>query len=194
MDPAAALRSGRALRVVGFDDGPFGRRRGLPVPVAGAVCRDCRFEGLVWGQVSRDGLDATDRLCGLLEGGKFLPQLHAVLLHGITLGGLNVVDLEALHQRLGIPCMAFLRKAPDFPAFEAALKKLPDAAERLAVCRRAGPEHRAESGYFQVCGLDPQMVPGMLARLTEHGKVPEALRLAHLIARAVVTGESGRRA
>lgn len=180
--------------MVGFDDGPFGRGRGSPVPVAGAICRDCRFEGLVWGHVSRDGLDATDRLCAMLEGGKFLPQLHAVLLDGITLGGFNVVDLAALHQRLGLPCVAFLRKAPDFPAFEAALRKLPETAQRLALCRRAGPVHRAESGFFQVCGLEPELVPGLLARLTDHGNVPEALRLAHLIARAVVTGESGRRA
>nr|WP_289501088.1 hypothetical protein [Gloeocapsopsis sp. IPPAS B-1203] len=34
-------------------------------------------------------------------------------------------------------------------------------------------------------------VTAVLQRLTERGKVPEALRLAHLIGAAVVKGESG---
>jgi endonuclease V-like protein UPF0215 family len=54
--------------------------------------------------------------------------------------------------------------------------------------------HRARLGWFQVRGLEPTLVPPLLERLTDQGHVPEALRLAHLIARAIVTGESGRRA
>lgn len=194
MDAAAALQAGRALRVVGFDDGPFGRRHGEPVPVAGAVCRNTRFEGLVWGHISRDGLDATERLCQLLEGGKFLAQLHAVLLDGITLGGLNVIDLEALQRRLRLPCIAFLRRTPDLAAFQELLARFPDGEERRARAATAGPVHRARLGWFQVRGLEPALVPPLLERLTDQGHVPEALRLAHLIARAIVTGESGRRA
>jgi len=41
---------------------------------------------------------------------------------------------------------------------------------------------------------DPAIVGAALATLTDRGKVPEPLRLAHLIGAAVVTGQSGRRA
>ena len=40
----------------------------------------------------------------------------------------------------------------------------------------------------------PEAIASVLQRLTDCGKVPEALRLAHLIGAAIVKGESGRSA
>lgn len=186
--------AGRTLRAIGFDDAPFARgRRGL-VRVAGAVCAGTRFEGLVWGAVRQDGWNATRVLVNLLGGSKFLPQLHLVLLDGIAFGGFNVVDLEALAAALRRPCVAVMRRAPDLAAVERALWRLPRPRRRLALLRRAGPVHRLGGFVFQVRGAGPEETAGALARLTDRGAVPEALRLAHLVGAAVVTGESGRRA
>jgi hypothetical protein len=185
---------GRLIRAIGFDDAPFARRAGAVVPVAGAICAGTRFEGLVWGRVRRDGRSATDELCRLLLGGKFLPQLHLVLLDGIALGGFNVVDLAALHDRLGRPCVAVMRRQPDLAAVERAVRHLPGAEQRLAAMRRAGPVHARGGFVFQARGVEPDVAADALARLTDKGLVPEALRLAHLIGAAVVKGESGRRA
>lgn len=185
---------GRTLRAVGFDDAPFTRGRRGPVGVAGVVCAGTRFEGLVWGRVRQDGWDATAVLVRLLAGGKFLPQLHLVLLDGIALGGFNVVDLPALARALDRPCAAVMRRPPDLAAMEAALRRLPRPDRRLATLARAGPVHRLGGFCFQVQGADPEATAGALARLTDRGAVPEPLRLAHLVGAAVRTGESGRRA
>lgn len=185
---------GRTLRVVGFDDGPFPRRRGARVPLVGAVCADTRFEGLVYGQVRKDGWDAMYRLPELLVGGKFLPQLHLVLLDGLGFGGLNLVDLQALSERLQRPCVAVMRRPPDLQGLEAAIRRLPRPARRLELVRRAGPVHRLGGFVFQVRGAGPEETAQALGRLTDRGRVPEALRLAHLIGAAVVKGESGKRA
>jgi endonuclease V-like protein UPF0215 family len=185
---------GRTLRAIGFDDAPFRRGRRASVPVAGVVCAGTRFEGLVWGAVRQDGWNATAVLADLLRGGKFLPQLHFVLLDGIALGGFNVVDLEALATALGRPCAAVMRRAPDLDAVERALRRLPRPERRLALLRRAGPVHRHGTFHFQVCGAHPEETAGALERLTDRGAVPEPLRLAHLVGAAVVTGESTRRA
>jgi endonuclease V-like protein UPF0215 family len=188
-------RAGRTLRAIGFDDAPFARgRRGAPVRVAGVVCAATRFEGLVWGTVRQDGWDATRALAGLLRGGKFLPQLHLVLLDGIALGGFNVVDLEALAAALGRPCAAVMRRAPDLAAVERAIRRLPRPDRRLEVLRRAGPVHEVGGFVVQVRGPDPEETAAALARVTDRGAVPEPLRLAHLVGAAVVRGESGRRA
>ncbi|MBI5546729.1 MAG: DUF99 family protein [Deltaproteobacteria bacterium] len=184
----------RLLRAIGFDDAPFARRRGAPVQIAGVVCAGTRFEGLVWGRLRRDGWNATDVLATMLEGGKFLPQIHLVLLDGIAFGGLNVVDLPALAERLERPCVAVMRRAPDLAAMEQAIRKLPFAERRLELLRRAGPIHQRRPFVFQVQGLAPEEAEDALARLTDTGYVPEALRLAHLIGAAVVNGVSGRRA
>jgi endonuclease V-like protein UPF0215 family len=87
-----------------------------------------------------------------------------------------------------------MRRPPDLAAVEAALRHLPRPAARLARIARAGPIHRAAGFTFQVQGAAPEEAAAALVRLTDRGKVPEALRLAHLIGAAVRTGESGRRA
>ena len=104
----------RILRAVGFDDAPFVRRRKARVPVTGVVCAGTRFEGMVWGHLRQDGWDATDAIAGLLVGGKFLPQVHLVLLDGLSFGGFNLVDLPLLAARLGCPCVAVMRRPPFF--------------------------------------------------------------------------------
>lgn len=186
---------GRTLRAIGFDDAPFARgRRGATVHVAGVVCAGTRFEGLVWGAVRQDGWNATRVLADLLRGGKFLPQLHLVLLDGVTLGGMNVVDLPRLAEALGRPCVAVMRRPPDLAAMGRAISRLPGAARRLAVLARAGPIHRRGAFHFQAHGAEPDEVGRALERLTDRGAVPEPLRLAHLVGAAFERGESGRRA
>ncbi|WP_333356190.1 DUF99 family protein [Microcoleus sp. herbarium14] len=94
MKLADLLRLDRTIKVIGFDDAPFSRTSGSLVSIAGVVCGGTRFEGMVWGQVFPDGLDATDAISGMLLGGKFLPQLHLVLLDGIPSNKLGVLDKQ----------------------------------------------------------------------------------------------------
>jgi endonuclease V-like protein UPF0215 family len=187
------LRRGKTIRTIGFDDAPF-TRASRRVHIAGVVCAGTRFEGLVWGRASRDGWNATEALVRMLQGRKFLPQLHAVLIDGIAFGGFNVVDLPALSESLGLPCAAVMRRPPDLAAIERAMQRLPRAARRMAVLRRAGEIHAHAPFVFQVAGCSAGVFQRVLARVTDRGHVPESLRLAHLIGSAVVLGESGRRA
>jgi uncharacterized protein len=187
-------RPPRTLRAIGFDDAPFAHRRGSGVQLFGAVCAGTRFEGLVAGTVRRDGWNATAEIVRLLEGGKFLPQIHLVLLDGIAFGGFNIVDLPALAASLRRPCVALMRRPPRMELIERALRRLPRAAKRLELLARAGPVHSRPPFYFQVCGAEPDDTVEAVRSLTDRGHVPEALRLAHLIGAAVVHGESGKRA
>jgi endonuclease V-like protein UPF0215 family len=187
-------RPGRTLRAIGFDDVPWRHRRSGVVGLVGAVCATTRFEGMVYGTVRRDGWQVTRRIEELLRDGKFLPQLHLVLLDGIAFGGFNVVDLPRLAHNLRRPCVAVMRKLPDLAAMERAARRLPRAEARLAVLRRAGPIHVSGPFVYQVQGADPRETAEALSRLTDTGHVPEALRLAHLIGGALAHGESGRRA
>lgn len=184
----------RTIRVMGFDDAPFEKRPGAPVDVAGVVCADTRFEGMVWGTATRDGDDATRVMAALLTGSKFAEQVHLVLIDGLAVGGFNLVDLPALAEAVGRPCVAVMRKRPDMAAIRRALARFDDVERRLALIARAGPVHAYGPFVFQVAGASPEVIGPTLNRLTDRGHVPEALRVAHLIGSAVRTGESGRRA
>ena len=190
----ALARRGLGLRLIGFDDGPFERSEGARVPVSGVVCRDVRFEGMVFAWATRDGDDATEVIATALLKSRFHAQVHGVLLDGLTMGGFNVVDLAALAERLDRPCVAVMRRPPNLDAVHRALNKLPDAEARLARLSSAGPVHQEGGFTFQVVGETPAAVAHALGKVTDRGQVPEPLRLAHLINGAVTRGESGRRA
>ncbi|BAY79262.1 hypothetical protein NIES25_57460 (plasmid) [Nostoc linckia NIES-25] len=184
------LKLNRTIRVIGFDDAPFIRGAGGNVSIAGIVCAGTRFEGMVWGQVQQDGFDATEVICKLLIGRKFLPQLHILLLDGIAFGGFNLVNLPELANRLQLPCVTVMRRQPDLAAVEEAMSRLPDFQQRQKLLQFAGAIYDYSPFFFQVVGEEAAVVAKVLHRLTDCGKVPEALRLAHLITSAVISGES----
>ncbi|PSF39412.1 DUF99 domain-containing protein [Aphanothece hegewaldii CCALA 016] len=188
------LRLRRTIRVIGFDDAPFVRGSGQPVGVAGVICGNTRFEGMLWGEVEADGWDGTEQLCKWLSKSKFLPQLHLILLDGICLGGFNVIDLPLLSRTLNLPCVALMRSLPDLDKMKFALSRLPFPEKRWEILQRAGEIYGYPPFYFQVQGDTPNTIASVLNSLTDRGHVPEALRLAHLIGAAVIKGESGKQA
>ena len=72
-----------------------------------------------------------------------------------------------------------------------AMSRLPNLEKRQELIKRAGTIYEYLPFVFQVCGEDPEIIAKVLEKLTDCGKVPEALRLAHLISAAVIKGESG---
>ncbi len=188
------LRHNRQIRVIGFDDAPFIRHTSKSVAVAGVVCNLTRFEGMLWGNIEADGWDSTEQLAQMVLSSKFYPQLHLVLLDGISMGGLNLINLPKLAQKIQLPCVAVMRKLPKLDKMKAAISFLPNPEKRLEILAQAGEIQSQPPFYFQVCGLNPFLTGKVLQRLTDNGNVPEALRLAHLITSAVINGESGNRA
>ena len=188
------LRHKRQIRAIGFDDAPFVRHANKPVAVAGVVCSKTRFEGMLWGKIQIDGWNSTEQLAQMLLGSKFYPQLHLVMIDGISMGGLNLINLPHLAQQLQLPCVAVMRKMPKIEKMKAAISLLPHPKTRLQLLAQAGEIHVYPPFYFQVCGLTGSLTHRILQSLTDNGNVPEALRLAHLITSAVITGESGKRA
>ncbi|WP_444931729.1 DUF99 family protein [Microbulbifer sp. SSSA002] len=191
---AELLRLGKQIRVVGFDDAPFEKQRGAPVKVSGIICTNTRFEGMLWGQVSKDGMEATETLASLLQESKFYSQVNVVLTDGVAVGGFNIIDLAKLADILQRPCIAVMRKAPDLEAIDKALQNFPDYLLRKETLLKAGKIHNYSNFHFQVQGCEPEIAAQVLEQATDRGHVPEALRLAHMIGAAVMTGQSGKRA
>jgi len=167
MDLASLLRLNRTIRVIGFDDAPFKRHQQGNVPLAGVICGQTRFEGMVWGTLQQDGWDATEAICGLLTDSKFLPQLHLILLDGIGFGGFNLVDLPELATRLQRPCVAVMRRPPNLAKMHQAMTRLPHFQRRLQRLEKAGTIHAYPPFYFQVCGEEPAIIAQALATLTK---------------------------
>jgi len=188
------LKLKKTIRVIGFDDAPFQNERGSPVNIAGVVCSDTRFEGMLWGQVGKGGTDATRVLVKLVQDSKYYEQINIVLIDGIAFGGFNIVDLAELSADLQRPCLAVMRKYPDLTAIDKALMNFSDHQQRQQLLANAGKIYNHQSFYYQLSGCSAESAAMVLEALTDRGHVPEALRLAHLIGSAIMTGESNNRA
>jgi hypothetical protein len=141
--------------------------------------------------VERDGFDATEVLSEMLLRSKYRRHLQLVLLQGIALAGFNVVDAFALRERVGLPVLIVARREPDYEAIRRALREhLPRGERKWALIERLGPMEPLEGVYVQRVGLSPEEARAVLRRTAVHGRIPEPLRVAHLIATALVRGES----
>ncbi len=190
-----ARRGRRLSHVVGFDDAPFERSHRGDVLVVGAVFAGDRLDGVISTKVRRDGANAAQRLIDCLTGSKYFDQLQAILLQGIAFAGFNVVDLQRLHEATGLPVLVVARHRPDLQAIrKALLEQVPGGARKWRLIEAAGPMEPMAGLYVQRCGITPENAARLLAGLQQNSQLPEPLRVAHMIAGGVTTGESRHRA
>jgi endonuclease V-like protein UPF0215 family len=186
------------IRAVGFDDGTFSfsskLRRDRTVLIGVVMKGSQEVVGILSRWITVDGSDATDAMIDAVSSSRF-KDLRVVLLKGITYAGFNVVDLERLSRETGLPVIVVVRKKPDLQAMEVALRKhFSDAEERINLLRKAPPlvELIPNKLYIQAVGVDEKTAGEIVRVTTRTGLTPEPLRLAHMIASAVMTGESTR--
>jgi endonuclease V-like protein UPF0215 family len=188
-------RGRRISHVVGFDDAPFERSHRGDVLVVGAVFAGNRLDGVISTKVRRDGANAAQRLIDCITGSKYFDQLQAILLQGIAFAGFNVVDLQRLHEATGLLVLVVARYRPDLPAIrKALLEQVPGGARKWRLIEAAGAMEPMAALYVQRCGITPENAARLLASLQLNSQLPEPLRVAHMIAGGVTTGESRHRA
>lgn len=177
--------------LVGFDDAPFERSYRGDVLVVGAVFSGARLDGVLSGRVRRDGANATRVIAALVAGSRWAPQLHAVLLQGIAVAGFNVIDIAALRRAAGLPVLVVMRHRPDCDAVQAALRgHVPGGERKWRLIEAAGPVEEAAGVYVQRCGIGLDEAARLIEASRTGGRMPEPLRVAHLIAGGIVRGES----
>ena len=185
----------RLTHLIGIDDAPFDRDHRGDVMVVGAVFAGVRLDGVLSGRLRRDGANATRVVAEMVRGCRFYPQIHAVLLQGITFAGFNVVDLAGLHAALGVPVVVVSRRQPDLDAIRSALlEHVRGGARKWRLIEAAGPMEALEGLFVQRAGIGLAETAALLAAARVHGAVPEPLRVAHMIAGGVTRGESSGRA
>lgn len=184
------------VRTIGIDDGPFSRaKKGGNVVIVGAVYRGGTwFDGLLTSKVRKDGWNATDTIISMIQKSKFHAQLHYIMLDGIAFGGFNIVDIQRLFQKTGLKVMVVVRKKPDLDSVYQALQKISQPEKRWRILKAAGPLYPVRKVWLQLAGMDLKEAAELLNLTCTRALIPEPLRVAHLIAGAIINGQSGRRA
>jgi endonuclease V-like protein UPF0215 family len=185
------MRTPRRPHLLGLDDGAFDKHQAESVPLVGVIMEGADLvEGVVVTRFPVDGEGATEFLAGWIEDLRFRPGLQGLVLGGITLAGLGVVDVPALSQQLALPVIVVNRRDPSEHRLADALRAA-GLPERIETVKHCPPPFRAPGGLFLACaGTNPEQAARLVEAARRKSDLPEPLRLAHLIARAVVTGES----
>lgn len=180
----------RFSNIIAFDDAPFEPAHTGSVKVVGTVYARLRLNGVLVGEVEKDGLDAAERLVELVAQSKFAQNVQLVMLQGITLAGFNVVDVFYVQQQLELPVLVVSRRQPDMAAIRQALTRVRGGAQKWAWIERLGPMESVGQVYVQRVGLALEQARAVVEQFTVEGWIPEPLRTAHLIAGAIAEGQS----
>jgi len=177
--------------VLGIDDGPFEKYAGdASAPIVGVTMEGADLvESVAIARFPVDGGGVTDFLADWIEGLRIRPALQVLLFSGITLAGLAVLEPRRLAERLALPVVVVNRKAPVDAPLRHALATA-GLSDRVPLVEQAPRSFPAEGLHAAVAGADQDWTRRLLALTRAKSDLPEALRLAHMIARALETGES----
>ena len=177
--------------VLGIDDGPFVVRTGGDTPIVGVMTEGPDLvEAIAVTRFPVDGDDATGFLGAWVTGLRLHPALQAIVVGGVTIAGLGIIDLASLAARVGVPVVAVSRRDPRGHRVGDALRAA-GLADRLAVLERTPAAFASPGGLYLACaGASADEAATLVAGCRGKAVVPEPLRLAHMIARAVAIGES----
>ncbi|MHA2271848.1 MAG: endonuclease dU [Candidatus Hodarchaeales archaeon] len=180
------LRVKPKIPLIGFDDGQFHfRKPSSRVPIVGAVMKGAAYlEGVLQDFMAVDD-GITQTILRMLKSSPHLGQIRAILTPGITFGGFSVLDINEIFEELAIPVIVIIPRYPDFGRIrKALLDHFPDGAQRWKLIQKAGkPKLDPSSGlYVQHIGCTFDICSQIIRLTAIQGKVPEPLRVAHLIA------------
>jgi endonuclease V-like protein UPF0215 family len=180
------------IRVLGVDDGAFTPHVEGTALIVGVVFRGGYWlDGVLHTKVKVDGLDATDEIASMVVDSPHYKQLRVIMLNGVTCAGFNVVDIKKLSAETKLPVITVTREKPDFAEIREALKNLSDSEERWKAMQSSGElfeactRNKQSKVYVQMAGVCFEDTKKILQVTSTRSDIPEALRVAHLIASGI---------
>ena len=180
------------IRVLGIDDGSFVPHVKGFAPIVGVVFRGGYWlDGVLTTKVEVDGLDATDKIASMIANSPHHKQLRVIMTNGVTFAGFNVLNIRRLNEEARLPVLAITRERPDFVEIRAALRNLPNDKERWRIIQGTGEmievstRDKREKVNVQFAGICEENARKILLLTSTRSNIPEALRVAHLIASGI---------
>jgi len=183
------------IRIIGIDDGHFDKDKDKKVLIVGAIMRGGKqIDGVLSNYIEIDGDDATDKIIEMIERTTHIKQLRIIMTNGISFAGFNIIDMNRIFEELKMPVIAVIRKKPDMEKFISALKKVRNFEKKLEILKRLPQpkpiKTRYGITYFQNVGISDEDTKEIILKTSINSRIPEPVRVAHLIATGVTLGYS----
>ncbi len=179
---------------IGFDDAKFTfNSNSKTTDLIGITCQGTRMVGMVKKDIIIDGDNATEVLVELTKQNE--KHVQYIVTDTITFGGFNIIDLEKVYDIIKKPIIAVTERMVDLEAVRKALvKKFPNKyEEKLQNIVNAGDLYETSiktaggysKVYFHSKGIQISEVDSLLHKICIDSKIPEPVRLAHIIGKAL---------
>lgn len=180
------LHSSKVIRALGIAES-F-RPSSTTSTLAGVVMRaDMVVDGFVLGKATVGGEDATDSILRMYRRLK-REDVNLVMLSGCVLSLYNIVDVDELSRRSGLPLVCLTYK--ESSGIEDAIRRhFEDPEGRLERYRRLGGRtavslHTGLRVFVRTARISTSDAKDVLDAFTLQGSVPEPVRVARLLARS----------
>ncbi|MBS3782237.1 MAG: DUF99 family protein [Candidatus Thermoplasmatota archaeon] len=182
------------VRAIGVDDAPFEFSQSNVLVIGSVVRAPNYLEGVLSTEVEVDGRNATKKLVKMISSSRFVDQTCVIFLDGAALGGFNLIDLKKLSRSTSIPSVTISREKPNFEKIKRALEGHFDRWEERFEMLKKGEIYEIETEhkpvYVEKEGIEIEEVKRLIDLFTVRGRLPEPLRMSHMVASGVVRGES----
>jgi endonuclease V-like protein UPF0215 family len=177
----------KGLRVLGIAESFAGRDYST---LCGLVMRKDRLiDGAVFDKIAVGGMDAT---CAVLRMVDRLGRhdINCLMISGCVIAWFNIIDPQAVLDGTGLPVIAVTYEASEGLEQDIA-HHFPGDRERIEAYRRLGARneislHTGHRIFIRGWGIDEVDAARLCNDFTATGKIPEPLRVARLMARAVL--------
>ncbi|MHA1606440.1 MAG: endonuclease dU [Candidatus Freyarchaeota archaeon] len=158
--------------------------------ISGVVMRgDFQIDGFSFSTATIGGMDATQSVINLYENLN-RSDVNFIMLNGCIISWFNIIDLNLLYKTIKKPLICVTYEESE--GIEKYLKEyFPDWRERLEAYRSLGEREAVElhTGHrvlVRCLGVTVRKARLILNRFTLQGAVPEPLRVARLLSRALL--------
>lgn len=183
------------IRILGIDDGYFKKYIDKETILIGIITRGAKqVDGVLSSKITVNGNDSTDKIIEMVKRTKHYDQLKIIMTNGITFAGFNLLDLNKLYESLKLPVVAVVRKKPNMERFLKALEKIDNNGKMIEIVKGL-PEPKPVKTkygitYYQAVGLSDKECEELILKTSVNSRIPEPVRIAHLVAMGVTLGYS----
>ncbi len=163
--------------------------------LAGVVMRGDQLliDGIGMTTLTVGGMDGTIGLLRLFER-LDRSDINLLMLNGCVISWYNVIDLEELFTQLALPLICVTYEESEEGLEKYFKEHFEDWEQRISVYKKNGPRnemklHTGHHIFVRVYGMEIKEAQIILDRFVLQGAVPEPLKVARLLARALLKSE-----
>jgi len=180
----------KGIRVLGIAES-FKREEEKSV-LAGVVMRsDFVIDGVAFDKITVGGMDATEGVLHIFESLQ-RADINVMVLNGCVISWFNIIDIKEVYEKLNIPLICVTYEESE--GLEEHIARHFEATERdcrIEAYKRLGNRvpvrlHNNFDVLIRSLGMEKGETAAILKKFTTHGKVPEPLRVAKIVARAAL--------